>query len=177
MVVTVVMQQLPNFSVEGGPSWMKSGRLQCDSDSCCKPSSFSLALCWIGSKEAASWLCFLVLSPELAALRNQSCEQANALPGVCHGWARTAWTVEKLSLLEGEGMRTGERWTRWREPEEEGARQERLPSCFSISQRERGRGHIHRQDGLLARTPEVRRACRGTVVFYPCLQSVKCQLS
>lgn len=35
------------------------------------------------------------------------------------------WTIEKLFLLGGEGMRTGGGWARWRKPDEEGARQER----------------------------------------------------
>lgn len=54
-------------------------------------------------------------------------------PDVCPGQVYTPWTIEKLSLLGGEGMRTGGGWARWGKHEEEGARQKRPPPAASMT--------------------------------------------
>lgn len=78
-------------------------------DPCFKPSLIFLTLCWIGSKEAASGLYFLVLSPELAALRNQSCEQKNDLPR-CLSWTGLHALDHREALSAGRGRH--ENWGR-----------------------------------------------------------------
>lgn len=71
-------------------------------------------------------------------------------------------------------MRTGRGWARWGKPDEEGARQESPPAArmavASPCLRGKDEGvHIHRQDGLLAKTSEpvdpAEELCFSTLAF------------
>lgn len=159
-----MIQQLPKFLCGACPFldqiWEAFPRLQ----PCFKPLLFPLALCWTGSKDAASWLYILVLSPELAARRNQSCEQANALPG------RLSWTGphaldnrETLSVGRGKHenlgrvCKVGEAGGGGKGKAGETPQLPERRLLLRVPERKvKGWGHIHRQDGLRARTPALR---------------------